>query len=269
MPDHYVLRRSRASRRSARRSARRSPRPSGFAWAAQDPARTTSRARLLRRGRDELGRVPQRAELRRRLHGAGRPLLPQQRLGHERPAERQTASAASPSRASPTASRACACDGNDVFAVLRVDARRDRARVARRGADADRGAHLPHAGHSTRDDPRRPPTPGRPKKRPDRPRAPLPRARGLWTEAKQRELEAEARRRDRRPRSTRAEKLAPPRARDAVRRRVRDAAVAPRRAARRARVAAQPRAGQAMSPAARATAPSTPSSRRRRDRCRR
>ena len=99
--------------------------------------------RLLRRRRDQLRRVPHRAQLRRRHARARRRLVPQQRLGHEPPASRQTASAGSPSRRVAYGA-AAACASTATMSSPCSSVTRDaRARAsARRGAHADRGADL-------------------------------------------------------------------------------------------------------------------------------
>ena len=107
----------------------------GFAWAAKIKKEDLVDARLLRRGRDELDRVPQRDELRGRVQDADGPLLPQQRLGHQRArraadGERRVRR----SRASRTACPGVRVDGNDLFAVDQGHARRRRARRAGRRA---------------------------------------------------------------------------------------------------------------------------------------
>ena len=57
------------------------PQAVGLAWARASPRRTTCALVVLRRGHRVDGRVPRRAQLRRRLQGAVHLLLPQQRLG--------------------------------------------------------------------------------------------------------------------------------------------------------------------------------------------
>jgi hypothetical protein len=115
----------------------------GFAWAAKIKKEDVA-ALVLRRRRDELERVPQRDELRGRVQGARRLLLPQQRLGDQR------------AHRAPDRERHVRGEGRRLRRPRRArrrqrslrgdqgHARRRPSRGrARRGPDADRGAHVP------------------------------------------------------------------------------------------------------------------------------
>ena len=142
------------SSRSARRSARRSRRPSASRGRRSISKKDDVRARLLRRGRDVDGRVPRRAELRRRVQGAVHLLLPQQRLGD------LVAAARSRRRRESFADQGLAygmpgvrVDGNDLSRHRGRRRTRRRARARGEGRRSSRRVTYRRGGHSSTDDP--------------------------------------------------------------------------------------------------------------------
>ena len=134
-----------ASSRSARRSGRTSRRRSARRTPLQLRGEDTRRAGELRRRRDLEPRLPLGPQLRRRVEGAGRLPVPEQRLGDLLPGRgADRLRRASRSRREAYGMPGVVVDGNDLpRGAQGARSRRSSAR-ARRRSDADRGRDLPH-----------------------------------------------------------------------------------------------------------------------------
>ena len=99
--------------------------------------------RVLRRRRDERGRLPRGGEPRRRLAAAARAVLPEQRLGDQRADRASRPRARSGGAPRGTASRASASTATTCWPCTRPRASARARAPWRRGSDADRGDDLP------------------------------------------------------------------------------------------------------------------------------
>ena len=238
MPDHYslaagALRLGQLAHRHADHAGRR------LRLGRQDASRTTSSTLVyFGDGATSSNEFHNGAELRRRLQDADASSSAATTAGRSAcPTERQTASATFAEKGVAYGIPGVRVDGNDLFAVIKVDPRRGRARRARRRADADRGAHLPPRWPLDQRRPEGLPPRGEARcleaARPARAPAPLPRARSALDrragQGHRRRARGRAQGRDRRRREDAAAL-----ARVDVRGRLRRAALAPARAARRA-----------------------------------
>ena len=123
-----------ASPRSACRSRRTSRTPPGSRGAKKLKGELDRRDRVLRRRRDERGRVPRRRELRGGDAGAADPLLQQQPVGDlDAARRRRRMPRRSPTRPSATGCRACASTAATCSPCTRRRARRSSARAPASG----------------------------------------------------------------------------------------------------------------------------------------